>query len=60
MKLSELIMINVELWMEWNKTHSEATNHDLDYPIRARACKIAENIIEQINKNIDKIDEDVF
>lgn len=58
-KLSEFICNQVELWLEWNKAFADGKNSEQSDLLRAESYRKSELIVEQINKNISQMDENI-
>ena len=58
-KLSEFICNQVELWLEWNKAFADGKNSEQSDLLRAESYRKSELIVEQINKNITQMDENI-
>lgn len=57
MKISELIILNTELWWEWTKVFPRTKDKNLSWEERKKACQRCEEINTQINQIINKIDD---
>lgn len=56
MKISELIILNTELWWEWTKIFHLIKDETLSWEERKKICIRCEEINTEINKIIEKID----
>ena len=57
MKISDLIILNTELWWEWTKVFPKTKDINLPWEIRQKACQRCEEINTHINQIINQIDD---